>query len=117
MSRRAKRRVKRQPSGESRSAEVLTIGWMLTVITALACELAFVAASWLGSRRPGDWSQIFSSLMLFAALVVGFLALLLTPVVAKTRRVPPPRGVTIFAILVGALPLITLLAQALGAPR
>ncbi|HVX64469.1 MAG TPA: hypothetical protein VHC19_27850 [Pirellulales bacterium] len=98
-------------SAENRSIESLTIGWMLTVFTALACEVGFVAARWLaGGDTESSWA-ILMALLLFASTVIGLLVLLLTPVVVKSRRQPPPRGIVIFSVVVGAMPLAIVVWQ------
>ncbi|HWB13268.1 MAG TPA: hypothetical protein VG826_28845 [Pirellulales bacterium] len=91
-------------AADPRTVEVLTVGWMLTVITTLACEVGFILARWLaGGERS---LMVLSQLLLFAAFVIGLIALFVTPVVLRSRRVAPPPGVTIFALVVGAAPLL-----------
>jgi membrane protein YdbS with pleckstrin-like domain len=99
-----KKRAKLHVADDPRTAEVLTVGWMLTVSTTLACEVGFVLARWLaGGERP---LMLLSYLLLFAAVVIGLIALFITPVVLRSRRVPPPAGVTVFALVVAAAPLL-----------
>ena len=44
--RRQKRsRTKAKETGEHRAVEALTVGWMLTVLTAMVCEVGSLAAS------------------------------------------------------------------------
>lgn len=103
--RRRRTRSGRAASGESKRADLLTSGWMLTVVTALACELGFAAAQWYSTVQRGTAVEPLGRLLLFAALLIGLAALLLTPVVLKSRRVPPPRGITLAAVAVGLAPL------------
>jgi hypothetical protein len=49
---------------------------------------------------------MFSYLLLFAAFVIGLIALFITPVVLRSRRVAPPSGVTVFALVVAAAPIV-----------
>lgn len=104
MSKHAKKRKKSPAAGDLRSVEVLTIGWMLMVITTLVCELGFVAVR-MGRPQPDSSLAILSSLLLFAALVIGLLALLITPVVLRSRRVPPPQAITVVAVVVALAPV------------
>src|ERR1700742_4103495 len=99
-----KKRSKSHAVDDPRTVEVLTVGWMLTVVTTLACEVGFVAARWLsGGERT---LTLLSHLFLFAAFVIGLVALFVTPVVLRSRRVPPPAGVTVFALAVAAAPIV-----------
>ncbi|MEX0712442.1 MAG: hypothetical protein WD278_08840 [Pirellulales bacterium] len=111
MNRRSKHRRKRASSTEPRSVEVLTIGWMLMVVTTLLCEAGSLASHWV-SRGAGTLG-VLSGLLLFAACVIGLGVLLLTPVVLKSRRLPPPLPITVFALVVAVAPLATMLLQAL----
>lgn len=115
MTKQTKKRQKhsgsRTVSAESRSIEALTVGWMLTVFTALACELGFVVTRWLaGGDEESSWA-VLMALLLFASTVIGLFVLLLTPVVVKSRREPPPRGIVIFSVVVGAAPLAIFIWQ------
>ncbi len=100
---------------ESQSAEALTIGWMLSVMTALICEFGVVAAWLYSSRNPDDKRVgMTGELLLFAAAVVGTAVLVLTPLAHKARVVAPPLAVTLFAIVVGAAPWLVIVWQLLG---
>lgn len=99
-----KKRSKSHTAAEPSGIEVLTIGWMLTVITTLGCEVGFVLARWASGGGEGSL-MVLSQLLLFSALVIGIIALLITPVVLSSRRLPPPSGITVFAIVVAAAPL------------
>jgi hypothetical protein len=99
-----KRRSKSRVEPEPRTVEVLTVGWMLMVVTTLACEIGFAAARML-SDSPDSSLMMLSQLLLFAALVIGIVALLTTAVVVRSRRLPPPPGITVFAVTVAAAPL------------
>lgn len=104
MPKHAKKRKKAAVTGDARSIEVLTVGWMLMVVTTLVCEVAFAAIRIVGPR-PESRLAILANLFLFAAMVIGLLLLLITPVVLRGRRVPPPQGITVFAVVVGLAPV------------
>jgi hypothetical protein len=79
---------------------------MLSVLTALACEIAGGAAALLGRESGGV--QLFAAYALWAALMVGGVALLLTIAVYKLRQAPPPRAITALALCAGAAPWVVL---------
>jgi peptidoglycan/LPS O-acetylase OafA/YrhL len=106
-----KKRSKSHVVDDPRTVEVLTVGWMLTVVTTFACEVGFILARWLAG--PGQTLMLFSHLLLFAAFVIGLIALFVTPVVLRSRRVPPPSGVTVFAVVVAAAPLVLVVIEML----
>jgi len=107
-----KRKLKKKPHvapAESKSADAITVAWMLCIVTGLICEVGAIIVRW---ALPGYWDsvnlQVLFALLAFSALVVGALSLCLLPVVLKARRVPPPPGIIVFAIVVGVMPLLTL---------
>lgn len=106
-----------QPSGgppfeEDRVTEFLTVTWMMTVVTALVCELGIAATTWYVRLRPeAERIAILAGLLMFAALVIGLMSLGLLVLVLRRRRVPPPRGIIVFAAVVGAAPLVALLLR------
>ncbi len=100
------------PPPEAQSAEALTIGWMVAVMTAVVCELGVIAAKLAFSQWPkNDRIGMTGELLLFAAAAVGLVVLALIPLVYKARIVPPPLPVTIFAAIIGAGPWVVILAQ------
>ncbi|HUY35531.1 MAG TPA: hypothetical protein VMV69_22500 [Pirellulales bacterium] len=111
MSKRTKKRSRRPAIGESRAVDAATIGWMLMVMTALVCELGFAVAHYFAMSEGSGWLDVLSRILLFAAAVIGFISLLAAPVVIKNRREPPPLGITLFALLVGAAPLLIIVLQ------
>jgi len=99
-----KRRTKARMESEPRTVEILTVGWMLTVVTTLACEIGFVISRWLaaGSDSP---LMMLSGLLLFAAFVIGVIGLLIMSIVLRARRLPPPSVVIVFASVISGAPL------------
>jgi hypothetical protein len=116
VSKRTKKRRKTTRVEPSRPIEVLTIGWMLTVVTTLVCELAFVLVR--SMNRTGQPSlSMLAGLLLFAALVSGLVVLVMTPVVLRGRRQPPPRAVTIVSLVIAAAPLVLVALEVLREPK
>ena len=106
----SKARRKRAPqarASDNRSVEALTVGWMLCVLTTLVCELGLAAARiyLLAVNPDARWIAALAAMLLFAAAVVGLISLLLAWAVVKIRREPPPRGVLVFALVIGAAAL------------
>ncbi len=94
--------------------DTLTIGWMLSVMTTLFFEAGALVAQWFAAaHKDFDRAGAMADVVLFTAAVVGLFALVMTPIVLKIRKVPPPRGITIFAVAVGFAPLLTLLVLSL----
>ena len=110
----AKRRKKKRarparpvPPTESRRVEVLTVGWSMMVLMTLICEIGAAGALWYGHFHPeAQVAEALAALLLLGALVVGALLLVLTPVVVRSRREKPPRGIVVLALVAGAAPLV-----------
>jgi hypothetical protein len=104
-----KRRVE-QPAlpSEERAAEAATVAWMLCALFTLCAEGVGLAARVVLARageqqQATPWS-LLSDVTLVMALVTGTLCLLLTLVVYRVRKTPPPSPITVVAILVGLTP-------------
>ena len=99
---------------DDRSVEALTIGWMLCVMTTLVCELGLAAARiyLLTVDSDARWIAALAAMLLFAAALIGLISLLLAWAVVKMRREPPPRGILVFAVVVGAAPVVSMLVRA-----
>ena len=93
---------------EDRRAEAVTVAWMLTMVATLGAQV--VGAGVLVLLRfmadPPQSLQAFPGLMLFTAAITGLICILLTPLVYRFRRVPPPPGITTLAVTVSLLPLV-----------
>ncbi len=90
---------------ESRAADFLTIGWLLTTFTTLVCELGGASALWLARRDPqASGIAALAIVLVFAALVTGLLSLLLLAAAWKLRSTKPPQGITVFAVFVSLAP-------------
>ena len=87
-------------------ADTMTVGWMLTVMTTLACQTGMVVVRAIEHYQPDvEALPVFGDLLLFSALVFGVISLVLAPVVLRLRRTPVPPGITVFAVAVGLTPL------------
>jgi hypothetical protein len=111
MTKRDKQRGRRSTAVHNKSVDVLTVGWMLMVFTTLACEvLAGVAHFYVtGFDRQAKGVELLSSMLLFAAFVVGLLSLIVGAVVVHSRRTTPPRSIVVFAVIVALAPLAAML--------
>ena len=111
-SRRKKRThsFKAPPAQESRGAEVATIGWMLTTMSTLVCEVGVVLARtaqsiWPTVRHAGA----LADLLLLAAVMCGTVVLILAGICFRIRRTAPPTPVTVFAVVVAIAPFVGLI--------
>lgn len=104
----AKRRP--APPAEERSAEAATIAWMLAAVATLAAQLVALAARLAAWGVPGEEippvARILPGWFLLCAVVTGGLCLLLTPLVYRVRRSPPPWPVTVGVIIISLTPLV-----------
>ena len=101
------------PPPETRASEAVTIAWMLAVMMTLLCELGVAgAAAYIAFDDEAAMIQMLFGTLLFAALVMGVISLLLTVAAIKSRRAPPPRGIVVLAIAVGAVPIVAALLRA-----
>jgi hypothetical protein len=107
--RKLKKKHRASIPAESRAAETLTVAWMLCVAIGLVCDVGAIFVRWfLPDYADSVNLHVLFALLAFSALVVGTLSLCLLPVVLKSRKVPPPPGIIVFAIVVGVMPLLTL---------
>jgi hypothetical protein len=116
MSKRKQRPIAQPAATEPSAVETLTVGWMLSVMTTLVCELGFVAArAYLIVVAPASARiQVLAMVLLFAAFVVGSVSLELAYAVVRGRHTPPPRGILVFSVVVGAAPAATVLLRLLA---
>lgn len=107
------RKARRKPI-ESRRSVAVTVAWMFASLAALvALVMAIVAEAILATtdaQEPfGQGALVLPNVVWFIALVVGLIALALTPLVYRFRPSPPPATITIAAVLIGAAPLVRVL--------
>jgi len=88
---------------------------MLTLVATLLAELGGGLARVMSAaltELPGAWRSL-PGLLLFMALVTGLVCLLLTPLVYRFRRVPPPTVITVWALVVSVTPLVIVVVGSL----
>ena len=92
---------------EDRSAEIVTVGWMLSVMATLSAEVvgALVRTVVAYTTAAPTSLKLFPNVMLFAAGVTGVVCLCLTPLVYRLRRRPPPTAITVLAVTVSVVPI------------
>lgn len=96
--------------GESRASIAVTVAWMTFFLTTVATTLlgvanwAIAAGSTFQPNQPTPL-QVLPGLFLGTATLTGLGVLGLIPLVYRTRKIPPPRSITIAAIVAGTLPL------------
>lgn len=93
--------------------DALTVGWMTTLVTAIACELGAAAArSYVRWGDPGArLLQMFSAYLLLASALIGIVLLLLTAIVVRSGRSKPPPAVVVTALVVGLAPWVAMVLQ------
>lgn len=98
---------------ESRTAEVTTVAWMLSSLTALMCLVASLLVLLFTDTAADEiehvlLGQLFGRLMMFAALITSMIGLILLPITIRIRRSPPPRAIILSCLGICTLPLIVL---------
>jgi hypothetical protein len=98
-----------------------TVAWMLFTLSCAAAQIV-AAVTWLIARsaglpanRPNALLLVVSTLM-GVAILTGILILLVTPLVYRVRKSPPPTAVTFIALLIALLPLVTIASLAVLNP-
>jgi hypothetical protein len=101
---------------EERSAEVATVAWMLTALITAAAEFVALLARlyfYLQPEPPESMAPLalLPGIMLIIGLIAGGLCLLLTPLIYKIRKSPPPFPITVVVVLISLIPPITLVLR------
>jgi hypothetical protein len=110
-----RRHLRKQPvmSAEDRRTEAVTVAWMLTVFATFIADIAMVVAHFVVSSleeatEVPSHLRALPPLLLLIAACAGILCLALIYPTHVFRRDPPPRSITIFAVLVALAPLVTI---------
>jgi hypothetical protein len=98
---------------ESRASEAMTVAWTVSVTGVVISNLIVVAAHLYARSNPSQPTKAFEGIMLISSASMGAVSLALLPVVWRTRRLKPPIGYTVFAALVAAAPVVTLVGRLL----
>ena len=105
----------RQPDErESRGAVALTVAWMLTCMSTAAGLLVVLALRLLMIAFPMAAGGVHplervAGVLLAVALITGICCVVLTPLVYRVRQTPPPREITVGAVLIGVAPIVLLI--------
>jgi hypothetical protein len=103
---------------ESRAAVALMVAWMLACMSTAVAMLMVLALRLLMIAFPVAAGGVhplarIAGVLLFVALMTGALCLGFTPLTHRIRHAPPPRAITIGAILIGLSPIVMLIVLAL----
>lgn len=94
---------------ESAAAEAITASWMVSLLSALGCNLGALAAN-LAARHWHDSVrlQLLAGMLLLSAVVVGLATLFMTALAQRIRSEAPPRPLVAAGWLLGAAPQVAL---------
>jgi hypothetical protein len=110
---RSSARMSTEPA-ESRRSEVLTIAWTVSVTGVLVADLMLVAAHLYSRSHPEEeLARNLQGILLLFASAMGIVSLALLPVVWRMRRLKPPMGYIVFAILVTVSPILATIVRLL----
>lgn len=83
---------------------------MLSLLATLIAEVLGILIRLLMLQRGGsDRLQVLSGTLLLVAVLAGVLTLILTPVTLRLRNIPPPYPIVVSAVVIGLIPLATVL--------
>jgi len=93
----------------------MTVAWTVSVTGVVIADLIVAAAHlfirYFPESEPARWLE---AIMLVSAAAMGAVSLALLAVVWRTRRVKPPLGYIVFAVLVAAAPILATLGRLLA---
>ena len=97
---------------ESHASQAITIAWTASVTGVVMADLLVVAAHLYVRYHPdAQPARALEAVMLLSAAAMGAMSLIMLPIVWRVRRVKPPQGYAIFAILVAIAPIMALLGR------
>ncbi|MDE0734971.1 MAG: hypothetical protein OSB47_04055 [Pirellulaceae bacterium] len=99
---------------QQRTAEFLTVGWMLTTLATLAAEVVGLLAAIPLYWSDVDWPAALLALpglMLAVACLSGAVGLILCAVASRTRQDPAPSTITRGSIFICILPWLVISAR------
>ena len=107
-------REQQPDANESRGAVAVTVAWMLSCMSTAAGMLTVLSLRLLMLAFPvaegGDHPLgRIAGVLLFVALATGVVCLGFTPLAYRVRKAPPPRAITVGALLIGIAPILLLI--------
>jgi hypothetical protein len=91
--------IKRE-TGETRSADGLTVAWMMTVMTTVVCGVVGGGIVLATRGNPAaEQAGMFGALLHFSAFVAAVVSLVLLAAVLKFRQQTPPAAITWFSVI------------------
>ena len=118
--RRKKARSPKRPSvatheaGESRASQSLTLAWTVSVTCVFMANLVVLGANaYIRYHPDAQPARALEAVMLLSAAAMGAASLALLVVVWRMRRLKPPLGYVVFATLVAAALIVTLVVRLL----
>jgi len=84
---------------------------MLTVFITVVAEVTWGVGTVLAARSEDMRLAMMTAASMFAAAMVGLIALALTALVMRTMRPGPPKSLVALAVVVGLLPWAVLIVQ------
>ncbi len=101
-----------QQAAESRTAVAATVAWMLALMATVLAELLGLTCQLYTILVENlEVLRVLGTVMLFVALLAGFITLALVPIVLRVAQRRPPRSIVVFSLVVGILPLVALALQ------
>ncbi len=89
---------------EDRRAEATTVAWTLCGLAAMAGDLGSLLLNGLLRGAANGPLAILPNVLLLIAALSGIIALALTPLVYRFRRIPPPPQITVVIVLAALAP-------------
>lgn len=94
-------------SRESPTAIAVTVGWMVSILSTFVGQLVVLTGTMVECLNLlSEKATMLLNMLAATTIVTGLVAMLVTPVALKLRKVPPPRSVLVVAMVMGVLPLI-----------
>jgi hypothetical protein len=120
----ARKKWRRRPTGfsqpapaqeETRASLMVTVVWMLGTLCTFGAEVVgvFVNTIVVVTQSAPTWLQAVSETLFMVALITGLMSLVITPVCLKIRHAPPPKPITLLAVAIATMPLLTLVVRSL----
>ena len=97
---------------ETSASDAITVAWTVSVITTLLCNLTIIAAHFYIVNVPdAKRMELLRGMMLLGGSLVGFMSLLILPIIHRVRKTPPPRGLVVFSICIALAPILAVVAR------